>query len=62
MGRRIFTTVGFTCVCFLAVALLKFLTGDENWFMEAFIFAIPAGFGHFMGYREGREGEKQENR
>ena len=30
--------------------------------MEVFIFVISAVFGHFMGYREGREGEKQENR
>lgn len=60
MGKQILTTLVWTIIFFVLVATLNYLTGVNDWLMEALDGVIPAATGYFLGYDQARRnGDRQ---
>lgn len=54
MSKQIKTTIKWTVIFFVILAIWKYLAGVDNWLEETLNWAIPIGAGFFFGYEIAR--------
>lgn len=59
MGKQILTSLGWTAILFVLMALIKYFTGVDNWLVDTLDWVIPSGVGYFLGYGQGRRDENR---
>ena len=50
MKKRILSTLGWTVIIFVTVALCHYVDKNPNWLVDACVWTIPYVFGYFFGY------------
>ncbi len=53
MSKRILSTICWTVILFLFLAVTRFCVDSENWLKETIDWVIPAAIGYFIGYGHG---------